>query len=84
MNWTYNLPTKFFEYNINELKQRLNDTKGEILLIASKRVIKTCKIDVSKFNVIDESIKNPDIHLLEKTLILQKQYQHYTLLRVMF
>ena len=68
MNWTYNLPTKFFEYNINELKQRLNDTKGEILLIASKRVIKTCKIDVSKFNVIDESIKNPDIHLLEKTL----------------
>lgn len=67
MDWVYNVPIKFMEYNLEEFKNRLNNF-DDILLIASKRVINTFEIDTKNFDVIDESISNPDIHLLEKIL----------------
>lgn len=67
MDWVFNVPIKFMEYNLEEFKNRLNDFEN-ILLIASKRVISTFDIDTTKFEVIDESLANPDIHLLERTL----------------
>lgn len=68
MDWVYNVPIKFFEYDLEEFKERLNNFDENVLLIASKRVINTFKLDVSMFDVIDESISNPDIHLLKKVL----------------
>ena len=68
MDWVYNVPIKFFEYNLDELKARLNNFSEKILVIASKRVINTFELDVSRFDVINESIANPDIHLLDKIL----------------
>ena len=68
MDWVYNVPIKFFEYDLDGLKERLNNFDENILLIASKRVINTFELDISMFDVIDESISNPDIHLLEKVL----------------
>ena len=68
MDWVYNVPIKFFEYDLDELEPRLNNFGEKILVIASKRVINTFELDVSRFDVIDESIANPDIHLLEKIL----------------
>ena len=67
MDWVYNVPIKFMEYDMDEFKERLNGLDDEnILFIASRRLIDAFDIDVSKFDVIDESIANPDIHLLEK------------------
>ena len=68
MDWVYNVPIKFFEYDLNEFKKRLNNFDENVLLIASKRVISTFELDVSMFDVIDESVSNPDIHLLKKVL----------------
>ena len=67
MDWVYNVPIKFMEYDLDEFKNRLKEFEN-VLLIASKRVIKTFELDVSSFDVIDESIANPDIHLVEKIL----------------
>ena len=68
MNWTYNVPIKFYEYNLNQFKNRLNALKGNILIIASKRLINTFNLDFDKFTVIDESINNPDISLINEIL----------------
>lgn len=68
MDWIYNVPIKFQEYDLNQLKERLSNFKGNILFIASKRVINTFKIDTENFTVFDESIANPDIHLVEDVL----------------
>ena len=69
MDWIYNVPIKFKEYDINEFKNRLSDFKDEkVLFIGSKRVITTFDIDVINFDVIDESIANPNIHLVEDIL----------------
>ena len=68
MDWVYNVPIKFFEYNLDKFKERLNNFDENILVIASKRVINTFELEVSRFDVIDESIANPDIHLLNKIL----------------
>ena len=67
MDWIYNVPIKFMEYSLEEFKKRLN-TFENALLIASKRVIRTFEIDTEGLEVIDESIANPDIRLLEEIL----------------
>ena len=64
MDWVYNVPIKFHEYNLDEMKKRLEDFEGNILFIASKRVISTFDFDVGNFQVLDESIANPDFHLV--------------------
>ena len=68
MDWVYNVPIKFFEYNLDELKLRLKDFGGNVLFIASKRVINTFNLDISNFQVLDESISNPDVHLVSEVL----------------
>lgn len=76
MDWILNVPIKFFEYDLKELKERLNNLKGKnILFIGSKRLINSFKLkstlnilDNGKLKVIDESIVNPDIKLLDKVL----------------
>ncbi len=68
MDWVYNVPIKFHEYNLNQMKNRIGEFSGNILFISSKRVINTFKLDVSNFQLLDESISNPDIHLVEKVL----------------
>ena len=68
MDWVYNVPIKFYEYNLDEMKKRLQEFDGNILLIASKRVINTFELDVGNFQVLDESIANPDVHLVGKVL----------------
>lgn len=67
MDWIFNVPIKFMEYNMEEFKNRLSGFEN-VLLIASKRVIKTFDINTESLDVIDDSISNPDIHLVEKTL----------------
>ena len=68
MNWSYNVPIKFYEYSLEELKIRLKELDDNILLIASERVIDTFNFDVSNFQVLDKSLSNPDIHLVDETL----------------
>ena len=68
MDWTYNVPIKFHEYDLDAMKSRLSQFKGNILFIASKRVIETFELDVSNFQVLDMSISNPDVHLVENVL----------------
>ena len=73
MNWTYNVPIKFFEYDLNEFKHRLNKFKYKnALFIGSKRLIKTFDLDVDDFQIIDESIANPDIHLINNIIHFYK------------
>lgn len=68
MDWVYNIPVKFYEYTLDELKERLSTFVGNVLFIGSKRLIKTFDLEVSNFQVIDESISNPDVHLVEEML----------------
>lgn len=68
MDWVYNVPIKFHEYTLTELKERLLDLNENVLLIASKRVISTFNLDVSGFQVLDRSISNPDVHLVREIL----------------
>ena len=66
MDWVFNVPIKIFEYDLDEFKGRLKELESkDTLLIASKRVINTFDLDVDNFTVMDESIANPDVHLLE-------------------
>lgn len=68
MDWVYNVPIKFYEYTFTDLKERLLNLEGNILFICSKRVINTFNLDVSSFQVLDESIVNPDVHLVREIL----------------
>ena len=68
MDWVYNVPIKFYEYNLDEMKKRLQEFKSNVLFIGSKRVIKTFDLDVSNFQVLDDSISNPDVHLVGNVL----------------
>lgn len=69
MDWVYNVPIKFYEYGVDELKERLSGfSDKKVLFIASKRVIGNFDFDVSGFDVFDESISNPDVHLIERVL----------------
>lgn len=68
MDWIYNVPIKFHEYSLDEMKNRFGQFGENTLIIASKRVINTFDLDVSNFQVLDESINNPDVHLVEDVL----------------
>ena len=67
MDWVFNVPIKFMEYSLEEFKNRLNIFEN-VLLIASKRVIKTFEINTDSLDVIDKSIANPDVQLVENVL----------------
>ena len=68
MDWIYNVPIKFHEYTLNEMRNRLKELNENILFIASKRVITTFNIDVNNFQVLNESIVNPNFHLVSEVL----------------
>ena len=68
MDWVYNVPIKFHEYTLDEMKKRLKDFIGNVLFISSKRVITTFSFDVNNFQVLDESVANPDVHLVGNIL----------------
>lgn len=68
MDWIYNVPIKFHEYTLDELKNRLSEFNMNILFIGSKRVINNFKLNVDDFQVYDESIANPNVHLVRKVL----------------
>lgn len=68
MDWVFNVPIKFHEYNLDEMRKRLSEFDGNVLFIGSKRVINTFSLDVSNFQVLDESIANPNVHLITEIL----------------
>ena len=72
MDWVYNVPIKFFEYDLIDLKNRLTSfEEKKVLLIASKRVINNLDLNMdnlANFNTFDESLANPDIHLIDRVL----------------
>ena len=68
MDWVYNVPIKFHEYDLDEMKNRFKEFDENTLIIVSKRVINTFDLDVGNFQVLDESIANIDFHLVEKIL----------------
>lgn len=68
MDWVYNVPIKFHEYDLEDLKNRLSEFNENILFIGSKRVISTFNLNVDSFQIIDESINNPDVHLVKRVL----------------
>ena len=69
MEYIFNVPIKFFEYDLEEFKNRLSEFNDEtVLFIGSKRLIGTFDLDISSFQVLDESLANPNIHLVEDVL----------------
>ena len=68
MDWVYNVPTKFYEYSLDEMKNRLLEFNENVLVIGSKRVITSFDLDVNKYQVLNKSIANPDIQLVEQVL----------------
>lgn len=72
MDWIYNVPIKFFEYDLEEFKDRLTGfDDNKVLLIASKRVINSLDLNMdnlTNYDIFDESLANPDIHLVDRVL----------------
>lgn len=74
MDWIFNVPIKFFEYNLAEVKDKLLNFKNkQTVVIASDRLINSYNLEsiFDEFNnifLINESIANPDIHLLDKII----------------
>lgn len=72
MDWVFNVPIKFYEYNVNEMKVRLNDVlcQQNVVFIASKRLIQTNNLDeildehADNIVLFDESLKSLDTHLI--------------------
>ena len=72
MDWVFNVPIKFYEYDVDEFKSRLDEfsTKSNIVFIASKRLIESNNLSVilDKYDeslvVFDESLKSLDTHLI--------------------
>lgn len=72
MDWAFNVPIKFYEYTVNDLKDRLNEfsSKSNVVLIASKRLMNDIGLNdiISKydesFTLFDESLKSLDTHLI--------------------
>lgn len=74
MDWIFNVPIKFFEYDLDKFSKNIskfNDKKT--LIIASNRLIDTFNLN-ELFNnfkdlyLITESISNPDTYLIEKLI----------------
>lgn len=74
MDWVFNVPIKFYEYTVNEMKTRLNEiiTGENIVFIASKRLIQANDLqeilDKSGKNltIFDESLTSLDTHLISE------------------
>lgn len=72
MDWVYNVPIKFYEYNIDDLKNKLNGylSQDNVVLIASKRLISDNSLSevIANANdtltLFDESMKSLDTHLI--------------------
>ncbi len=72
MDWVFNVPIKFYEYDVNEMKERLNDVlcQQNVVFIASKRLIQTNNLDeildehADNIVLFDESLKSLDTHLI--------------------
>lgn len=72
MDWVFNVPIKFYEYDVNEMKVRLNDVlcQQNVVFIASKRLIQTNNLDeildehADNIVLFDESLKSLDTHLI--------------------
>ncbi len=72
MDWVYNVPIKFYEYDISDLKDTLTEylSKNNVVLIASKRLIRDNNLtDVicnsnNNITLFDESMKSLDTHLI--------------------
>ena len=72
MDWVYNVPIKFYEYDINELRKRLAEvlSMDNVVLIASKRLIRDNNLNdvIDNANdslvLFDESMKSLDTHLI--------------------
>lgn len=72
MDWVFNVPIKFYEYTIDEMKLRLNELpiKENVIFIASKRLINDNNLgDVlanfgKNFVLFDESLTSLDTHLI--------------------
>lgn len=72
MDWVFNVPIKFKEYTINQMKENIKDLLSDnsnVVLIASKRLINDTKLNdiLSEFDnvhVFDESLTKLDVHLI--------------------
>ncbi|MDO5825556.1 MAG: phosphonoacetaldehyde reductase [Methanosphaera sp.] len=72
MDWVYNVPIKFFEYDVNDLREKLAQilSQDNVVLIASKRLIRDNDLDEvvsnanDSFTLFDESMKSLDTHLI--------------------
>lgn len=72
MDWVFNVPIKFYEYTVDEMKLRLNELTSEenIVLITSKRLIQANDLEPiidkfgKNFTLFDESLTNLDTHLI--------------------
>lgn len=72
MDWVYNVPIKFYEYDLTCLKDKLNEylSQDNVVLIASKRLIRENNLTevISNSNdnltLFDESMKSLDTHLI--------------------
>lgn len=69
MSLVYNVPIKFYQHTLETFQKKITQLKTKnILLIASKRQLKTLPIDMESFTLITDSINNPDIELVHETL----------------
>ncbi|MBE6487664.1 MAG: phosphonoacetaldehyde reductase [Methanosphaera stadtmanae] len=72
MDWVFNVPITFYEYDVDELKNRLDEfsTKSNVVFIGSKRLIESNNLDeiLKGFDeslvIFDESLKSLDTHLI--------------------
>ncbi|RAP53512.1 MAG: hypothetical protein BZ138_00690 [Methanosphaera sp. rholeuAM270] len=74
MDWVFNVPIKFYEYTVNDMKLRLNElsSKENVVFIASKRLIRSNNLGQilenfgKNFTLFDESLTSLDTHLISE------------------
>ena len=70
MDWAFNVPIKFYDYDVNQMKLRLKELSDEtnVVFIASKRLIDSCDLNdiVNNFILFDESLTSLDTHLISR------------------